>query len=184
VTPTLSWSPSSERWGPVRYAVSLDGTQIAQTTATTAGIPTALFPLGLSQGRHRWIVTATNPAGQSRTDAAATVFVDTIAPKVRLKLSRKRTLASILHLTVSDTDSPPGTPPGAASGIKELRVKWGDGRSARYGLAAGRSHLYAAARSYRITVTATDRAGNRTTVAVRIRIRKPVKKHKAKHAHR
>src|SRR5204862_5148635 len=98
ITPTLSWSPSSERWGPVRYAVTLDGAQIAQTTATSAAVPLARFPTGLSQGRHRWSVTATNPAGLSRTAGAAAVFVDSIAPQVHVPLAGKRTLGAAIRL--------------------------------------------------------------------------------------
>jgi hypothetical protein len=177
--PTLSWSPSGERWGPVRYAVTLDRAQIAQTTATSAAVPAALFPSGLGQGRHTWSVTATNPAGLSRTMRGATVFVDTIAPVAHVRLAGKRTLGSVIRLILRYTDAPSGTPRSDTSGIKEVRVKWGDRKGARYGRPAGKSHVYAKPGTYPITVILTDRAGNRTQVKKRVRIMKPVKKHKA-----
>lgn len=183
-TPTLSWLPAGERWGPVRYAVKLDGAQIAQTTATSAVVPATLFPAGLAQGRHTWSVTATNPAGLSRTMRSAKVFVDTIAPRVRVRLAGKRTLGSAIRLIVRYTDAPSGTPRSDTSGIKEVRVKWGDRKSARYGRPAGKSHVYAKPGTYRITVIVTDRAQNKTQVKTRVRIEKPVKKPKAKHAGR
>jgi hypothetical protein len=166
-TPTLSWNPSSERWG-ASYTVTLAGAQIGQTTGDSVRVPAAL-----GQGRHGWTVTVSNPAGQSKTSGTATVFVDTIAPKVRLKVRGSHTRGSILHLTVRDSDGPKGI----GSGIKQLRVSWGDGKSARYSRPAGKSHVYARAGSYRITVLATDRAGNRTRASLRVRITKP-KRHK------
>ncbi len=162
--PTLSWSPSEEFWGPVRYLVSVGGVPVAQTTATSVRIPAAEQ---LGQGRRSWQVTAVNPAGLAKVDAVATVFVDTIAPSVHLKLSGRRTVGSRLVLRVRSTDAV-GIPRAEASGIKEIRVKWGDGTSSA--VKQSKTHVYPAARRYKITVTATDRAGNKTTVVLKIRI--------------
>jgi hypothetical protein len=162
-TPTLSWSPSSERWGPAAYTVTLSGAKIGPTGGDSIRVPTAL-----GEGRHAWTVTVSNPTGQSRTSGPATVFVDTIPPKVRPSVRGSRTLGSIIHLAVRSSDGPRGS----GSGIKQVRVNWGDGHSARYSRPAGKSHVYERTGSYRITVVATDRAGNRTRAIVRVRITK------------
>ena len=82
--PVLSWSSPKDSWG-VSYRVSVDGVQVAQTSATSVAVPVAL-----SQGRHRWHVTAVNPAGLTSASRAATVFVDTIAPRAAVTLSGPR----------------------------------------------------------------------------------------------
>jgi hypothetical protein len=176
--PTLSWTPAREFWGPVRYLVAAGGTRVGQTTGTALRIPSVL-PLG--QGGHSWQVTAVNPAGLTKSDRAATVFVDTIAPKVGARLSGRRTVGSRLLIRVRSTDAV-GIPRAEASGIKEILVKWGDGTSNR--IQKRQSHTYSAARRYKISVIVTDRAGNRTTVVLKIRITRPSRRAKGKHAHR
>ncbi len=176
--PTLSWSPSPEFWGQIRYLVSINGVEVAQTTRTSVRIPAAAQ---LAQGRHRWQVTAVNPAGLGKIDGAATVFVDTIPPSVHIRLGGRRTAGSRLVLRVRATDAVV-VPRAAASGIKEVRVKWGDGTSSR--INQSKTHLYPAARRYKITVTVTDRAGNKTVVVLKIRISAASARRKGKHGHR
>jgi hypothetical protein len=48
------------------------------------------------------------------------------------------------------------------------RVRWGDGATSTGGRSS--THVYRRARSYTITVTGTDRAGNRTVVTRTLRI--------------
>lgn len=165
--PLLSWSPSRASWG-VRYMVSVDGVPVGQTRGTSLRLPTAQYPTRLTQGPHSWQVTAVNPAGIARSDAPASVFVDTIPPAVGVRLTGKRKVRSKLQLTIRATDAV-GVPPADASGIDEVQVKWGDGGSNRVRGDKIR-HVYAAARRYRITVTVTDRAGNKTTVVLKIKI--------------
>jgi hypothetical protein len=176
--PTLSWSPSREFWGPVRYEVTVGGTPVGQTTGTSLRVPPTV-PLG--QGRYRWRVTATNPAGLTESDGSATVFVDTIPPQVQVKLSGRRTVGSRLLLRVRSSDAV-GIPGADASGVKEIRVKWGDGTSNR--VQKSKRHVYSAARRYKITVNVTDRAGNKTTFVLKIRITASSHRRKGKHAHR
>ncbi len=177
--PILSWSPSRELWGPVRYVVAVDGAAVAQTTRTSVRIP---LTAPLAQGRRTWQVTAVNPAGIGKSAGAAAVFVDTIAPKVQVKLSGRRTVGSRLQIHVRDTDAV-GIPRADASGVKEVRVKWGDGtRSVRIKNRA--AHVYSSARRYRITVTVTDRAGNKTTVVLKIKVTEAAPRRRGKHGHR
>lgn len=168
--PTLTWSPPRENWGPLRYTVSLNGAQIARTTATAVQVPTPL-----TQGGHRWQVSATNPAGLTVTSPQLTVFVDTIKPKVKAKLLGSRTVGARLELRVSYRDAV-GVPRADASGVAKVRVKWGDGTRSR--IHHHGYHAYSSAGRYRITVTVTDRAGNRRKVQLVLDIRR-----KGRHGH-
>jgi hypothetical protein len=158
--PTLSWSAPRELWGQLRYSVSVDGRQIGQTTGTSLRVPNAL-----AQGSHRWQVTAVNPAGQSATDRPATLFVDSVAPKAHVTISGTRRAGSRLHLLVRDRDP---RSRGAASGIKQVTVKWGDHSSSR--IHHDGYHTYRAPGLYRITVTVKDRASNKRKVTIKVKI--------------
>lgn len=175
-TPTLSWSGAAELWGSPQYAVRLDGTLIAQTTATSIAAP-------MTNGRHVYQVTAVNQAGLSTPAAPATVFVDTVAPRVSESIRGTFIVATRERLTVRYSDlPPPGLPRAAASGVATVSVNWGDGTIARIRRTSA-SHVYTRTRRYTVTITATDRAGNRTVLKKTITIKhkpKPRKKHKGK----
>jgi hypothetical protein len=166
--PVFSWSPSSELWGPVRYAVTMDGAPLMQTTGTSAPPPAPL-----SQGPHSWTVTATNPAGLSSGTRRASVFVDSQPPAVSLLLTGKRLAGTALALHVTDTDAPPPLPRADASGIALALVDWGDHTNTV--IVHRRDHAYRRPGRYRIKVVAFDRAGNATVTTLLIRIKAPPK---------
>jgi PKD domain len=182
VEPKLSWSASRELWGPLRYVVTLDGTQVGQTTGTSLQLPTPQFPGPLLQGLHTWQVTAVNPAGIARSTNTATVFVDTIAPSVHARLTGRRTPGSPIRIRIRASDAV-GIPAAEASGIKSVRVRWGDGTTTRVRHGT-KFHVYRKVGRYRITVIVTDRAGNATRIVVKIRIKQPPKPKKRRHGHR
>lgn len=157
--PTLAWAPAHQVWGPLRYTVSVDGVQIGQATGTSL-----LTPSPLRDGPHRWQVTAVNRAGLQSTAQSATVFVDTLAPTVSLKLSGARRARSVIHINVSYSDGPGA----ASSGISEVVVRWGDGTSAH--VVRRTLHVYRRAGRYVLTVTVKDQAGNTTTLTRHLRI--------------
>jgi hypothetical protein len=178
--PLLSWSASSEFWGPVHYVVTVDGTDIALSTGTRVR-----FPTGLADGPHTWQVTALNAGNGSTAAKAATVWVDTVAPKVSLKLTGIRRVGAVLHASVSYTDSPPPEPRQSASGVASAQVKWGDGTSSK--IIHSEAHAYALPGRYTLSVIVTDRAGNKTKLTRPIRIaakpkpkRKPAKPKRGK----
>lgn len=174
--PRLSWSAPKTPWGPMTYQVSVDGVQVGQTKATALTVPTPL-----PQGPQTWDVTAVNPAGLSSTARAATVWVDTVPPAVKLKLTGPERAGSVLHIYVSYTDSPPPVPRADASGVASVLVRWGDGTS--YRITHGKFHVYARPGRYKLTVIVKDRAGNTTTVVRELKIAgktKPKAKAKSK----
>jgi hypothetical protein len=167
--PVLSWSPAGGRWGPDHYTVIVDGVQIGQTTATSIRVPTAL-----TDGPHSWHLTVVNPAGVTGGSGVARVFVDTVAPTLTVKVSGVRHVRSTLTLTLRYRDLPPaGLPAGDASGVATLTIRWGDGTIVHLKAGAHRTkHAYRRPGRYRITVVATDRAGNSRTVVKIVKITK------------
>jgi hypothetical protein len=164
----------------VLYRVSVNGTLATQTTGTSIAVP-------LPQGPVSWQVTAVNNAGLTSTAKAAEVWVDTVPPAVTLSLTGKQQAGSTLHATVTYTDAPAPEPPADASGVARVVIGWGDGSrsivangtASVYAIAHRINHIYRKQGRYRLTVTATDRAGNATTVVQELRI-KPKPKPTAK----
>ena len=89
---------------------------------------------------------------------------------------------SELHLTVSYTDATKGVPRSAASGVRSVQVKWGDG--SKYSIRHGKYHAYSRRRTYVVTVTVSDRAGNKTIVTRKLKITPPPKPKHGRKAHR
>ncbi len=176
--PTLAWSGAVELWGSPTYVVDVDGVDVGQTTALSLALPSAL-----TNGRHTYQVTANNQAGLVTTASAATVFVDTVPPRVSFVITGRRYVGTVLHLEVTDTDAPPGVvTPAQASGISAAKVTFGDGSS--YAITHGKYHAYKRRGTYTVTVTVSDRAGNVTTVSHTITIRVKPKPKPNKHKHK
>jgi hypothetical protein len=110
------------------------------------------------------------------------VFVDTVAPRVSLRFTGSRIVNTAMHLHVTYSDPPPaGQPSSAASGVSKVYVSWGAGPQARVGRNDA-AHTYTRIRTYTVTLTVTDKAGNRTVVARKLKIKAKAKprKHKKK----
>lgn len=174
--PVLKWTPSHEPWGPMSYKVTLDGTLVAQTQSsavrTAAAVP---------DGPHRWQVTGANPAGQSTTSGTATVFVDTTPPTATMTLYGRRVVGTTLHVYVTYVDLPQaGEPSADASGVKNVVLRWGDGKTVPLKLGLHRSfHAYKRTGHYVISLLVTDRAGNSTREIIPVVVKpKPKPKHK------
>jgi hypothetical protein len=181
--PTLSWNAARDNWGPLQYVVRVDGAVVAQTTATSVTVPNAAYPLPLSQGSHRWYVTVTNPAGVSKSDKVSRFFIDTLPPVVKLAVTGRRRVGSVVHVAVNATDAPPPLPRSEASGIAKVQITFGDGHS--YIVKRGKYHVYHRAGGFKVTVIVTDKAGNAATAVTSIRIApKPKPKPKRRHGRR
>jgi hypothetical protein len=166
ISPVLSWSPASELWGTPIYTVRVDGVPIVQTTATQLALP-----LALAQGRHSWQVTAVNGAGLTNASRTSTVFVDSLSPQVSLKLTGGRYVGSRVRVNVQYTDVYGGIRRAQASGTKSVQVNWGDGSASTIKVGThGSSHVYERRRTYTVTVTVTDNAGNQTIRRSKLKI--------------
>jgi hypothetical protein len=169
-TPTLTWSAPRELWGPTSYTVSLDGVA-AGTTGATSFTPTA----PLAQGPHTLAITAVNIHGLTSAATPAHFFIDSLPPVGQLKLSGKERVGSTLHLRVRYTDVRPGVPAADTSGVATVFVNWGDRTTTSRIRVQTATHSYVRAGRHRITITITDRAGNRTVLVKQIRISKKKK---------
>jgi len=162
--PLLQWDPPRGRWGPIRYQVTVDGSVVGQTTATSFTVPRSL-----RDGSHRWHVNATNPAGQQSVSSSARVLVDTVRPVAKLSL-RGAGRARSAHFTYSDT--PRGEPRANASGIASAVIQWGDGSTSKLRRAThSKTHAYRRPGRYRVRLVVKDRAGNQRVVVHFVRIR-------------
>jgi hypothetical protein len=180
--PILAWSRATELWGAPNYVVKTDGAPIANTTATLAQ-----SPIALAQGRHAWQVTAVNLAGITNVSRVATVFVDSLPPRVLFRFTGRRHVRSRVRIHVSYTDVYGGIRRAQASGTRSVKVRWGDGATSRIKLGAHvASHAYRRRRTYTVTVIAVDKAGNQTVLRSRLKITrsKPVHFKRRHHTHR
>jgi hypothetical protein len=175
--PTLAWSDAEEPWGPITYTVTVDNGQLPQTQALSLAVPVAL-----TDGPHRWRVTATNPAGQTAQTRTATVFVDTVPPTIQLTLTGTPLIGKQQHLRLPYGDAPPaGEPPTDASGVAGVLVNWGDGTIVKVPPGShDLYHAYALPATYTITASVVDRAGNTAGAALSAKILKPKPKPKPK----
>ncbi len=176
-SPLLFWSTSAELWGGLTYTLHVDGTAVGQTAATQM-----VAPAPLANGRHSYQLSATNLGGLSTNASAATVFVDTVAPRATWRLGGSAIVNTREQLRVDYSDPPPaGLPSAAASGVSTVYVHWGDGSPRARIRRTTASHVYKRIRTYTLTLTLTDRAGNRTVIVHRLKIKakpKPKRHHR------
>ncbi len=167
VRPVVAWNPADDLWGSTSYVVSVDGVPVGTTTATSFKMPA---PLG--QGPHSWNVTAINPANLQSVSPNARIWVDTVHPTLRWRLTGKRKAGQTIHITLTYTDAPPGEPARDATGVNYVVIHWGDGKSSAVSAGAHRkAHAYKRPGRYLVTVVIKDRAGNTSKVARRITIK-------------
>jgi hypothetical protein len=179
--PRFRWTISKETWGRY-FSVAVDGAQVGVTGRRD------FRPPPLTQGAHRWQVTAVDARGQTYVAPAATVRIDSVAPALSAKLATRGHAGAPLRLTVRANDRQPvtaGAPPIQTSGVKQILVDWGDGT--RIAIVHGNRHVYRRRGRFRVRIVVTDRAGNRRTLVRTVRIARAGKKRaggKARAPHR
>lgn len=145
----LSWDPAPAAIGRITYDLQIDGESVA---SKLKGLKATVKSSSVGDGAHQASVIATDPAGQSTATPVADLLIDTSAPSVRTSFNRRARRA-----TVKLADGAVGDVSGVAS--SNSSVSWGDGKrgSGRRTL----KHRYKRRGSFRITVTARDKAGNK-----------------------
>jgi hypothetical protein len=152
----FQWEAPLAGAGEVSYSILVDDQEVAEGVIGTA------YTLNREQvgnGVHTIQVQATDSLGQVVDSSPATLKVERRPPRVRVSVRG----ASV---TVRVSDEPKGESPGVKPG--SVKVSFGDGRSGR-----GRTtltHSYARAGSYTVLVSASDKAGNKTTVRKPVRV--------------
>jgi hypothetical protein len=157
----LKWAQAFELWGPVTYAVELNGQTMGQTTA-----PTLALPPTLPDGLYRWSVTAIDRRGQVTGTARRLLRHDATMPRATLRVSGARRRGRPVRVRVTATDANPARRP--ASGIGSVRIAFGDGARASSRAA---THRYRRSGRFTVRVTVSDRAGNVAVASRRITIR-------------
>jgi PKD repeat protein len=91
-----------------------------------------------------------------------------VPPSVKLTITGKLQVGSVIHFTIHETDLTPPLSRSQASGVASSEISFGDGSV--YHTHRLASHIYKRARSYRITVIVTDKAGNTTRFVEEVKI--------------
>jgi hypothetical protein len=160
--PRLSWQPSFNLWGAVRYTVTIDGKTVGETTDTTFTPPTP------TRGAlHKWRVIATDIRGQTKRSRSRLLRIDDVAPLVSVGYKRTRRVVS---LSIRARD--PKTRGKRASGVRSISVSWGDGSKTRRATTRRlrTRHSYRPGRTYSLVITGRDRAGNERVSRRTVRI--------------
>jgi PKD domain-containing protein len=148
----LQWEVPLAGAGTVTYAILVDDQQVAEGVT---GDEYTLTSSEVENGVHTIQVQATDSLGQVVDSVPSTLKVDRSPPHVRV-----RARGGKVRVTVSDQ--------GSGVNVRSVKVRFGDGRSGH-----GRkrfSHSYARGGAYTIVVSASDNAGNKTTVRRRVRV--------------
>lgn len=150
----LGWARISEPWGPIVWSVLMDGRLLGTTTRRS-------FPIEgrVADGVHRWTLIATDRRGQQRTAGPRSLRIDTRRPSVAVTVRGRRVAGRALRFLVRARDR--------LAGVASVRLDFGDGRPA-FGTDVARA---LGPGSHAVRITATDRAGNRTTVTERVTVR-------------
>jgi hypothetical protein len=161
--PRLNWSTAFELWGPLTYTVLIDNKPAGQTTSTGITVP-----IRVRDGLHRWRVVATDRRGQTSATAIRNLRVDATPPKVSFRVSGTRRRGTFVKVSARVSDAS-GTL-AKASGLKGVRITFGDGSRAVSGVHA--AHRYGHSGKFTVRVSASDVAGNVVTKRRRITIHK------------
>lgn len=167
-TMRVKWNAAENAIGNLRYSVSIDDEPIGKKTARLHAV---LKSKRVGDGRHKLQVFAIDDSGQETGSRKGTLLVDRTAPRIGLRKKGDR-----VAVVVADR----------VSGVKgrTVRASFGD-RGGAHGANARSSrrhggrkkhrpvvirHAYASGGSFRVTVTARDRAGNEASFSRRVRV--------------
>jgi len=156
----ITWDVATNAIGRVRYSVTVDDETVAENLTSTR---VRLGPDDLDDGVHQVAVIATDPSGQDTTSGAGAVQVDRSAPAVTI--TQRPRGSRRVRVTVSDG------PSNEVAGMVRSATIIASGAGKPVKGKAKASFRYRRPGSYVITVKARDRAGNRTRVKRRVRVR-------------
>jgi hypothetical protein len=153
--PVIRWNPGLDLIGAQRFRVLVDGRQVGTTARTSFRVPRKL-----KRGTYRIQVIGVDRRGQaSPPSRSRTMRVDAGAPILRARVSRRGRCVTVVARARDR---------GRGSGLRGVRVSWGDRSARKRGLVT--RHCYRRGGRYTVTVTARDRAGNTTTRKQTVRV--------------
>ena len=154
----VSWQPAPTSAGPLSYHLVLDGHVQPTLVSEAAALSARLDPRGLSSGRHRLQVLATDRDGESTLTAPSTLSIDGVPPTVKVARTGG---GEVVRVRVRDSYS--GVDAHAVS------VSFGDGVSAHGHTSF--SHRYHHAGVYCVVVHVRDAIGNAGVVSQWVSVR-------------
>ncbi|MEA2316689.1 MAG: hypothetical protein QOD44_878, partial [Solirubrobacteraceae bacterium] len=155
-TSRLRWGASAELWGAVTYRVEVDGRVVGQTGSTDLPVT------GLADGLHRWRVVAVDRLGQETATGTRVLRHDGTPPRASISVNRR---GRVVRVVARPTDASRAGRP--ASGVRSVRISFGDGASVT---ARAATHRYRRTGPATIRVTVRDLAGNTAILERRITI--------------
>lgn len=159
--PRLSWQPSFDLWGAVRYVVTVDGNVVGNTGATSFTLTTPI-----TGPTHKWQVLAVDVRGQTKRMRTRRLRIDDLSPLVSVGYKRSR---RVVTLSIRARD--PDRRGHRRSGMKSVVVSWGDRtKGARATSRLRTRHRYRRGGAYPLDITATDKAGNTVVQQRTVRI--------------
>jgi PKD domain len=158
---TFTATGSTPNGGGVSFKWVLPG-----TPSTATGSPVSFTPT--AAGVKTVVLTITDSTGASTTVTKAVTVSDTKKPAITLKKIKTVTRGKSTTIRGSITD---------ASGIKTAKISFGDGtKSKKLRLGAKGSftvtHRYKRAKTFKVKVTATDKAGHSASKTARAKVRR------------
>ena len=157
-TPEVSWSPAPDALGQVIYTVSVDGRGIGRTRATAMRIREGI----LDQGSHTVRVVATDTSAQRTVADSETYKLDRQAPRAAITVRGRR-----VRVKITDPGGPKKAS-GVATGATS--ITWGDGASTDEAT-RNAGHSYKRRKSYTLSISASDAAGNKLVVKRTVKTR-------------
>ena len=153
--PEIRWDVPAHAIGGVTFAVTVDDDTVGEKLR---GTRLKLKRRDLDDGVHVLQVVAEDSGGQETTSFPADLKIDTRRPRAAVKRYRNR----LVEVRLTDGRK------GQVSGVDATTVKvtWGDGRRA-----SGRTrltHRYRSGGTFRVAISAKDKAGNPLKTAKRV----------------
>jgi hypothetical protein len=158
---TFTATGSASGGGAVTFSWQLPGTPSSAT-----GTPVSFTPTKL--GVQTIVLTITDSSGASAVVTQAVTVKDTKKPTIKLKRIKTVKLGKSSTISGTITD---------ASGIKSAKISFGDGSKSktlhlsRKGTFTVR-HRYHRAKTFKVKVTATDKAGHKATKTARAKVKR------------
>ncbi len=157
---SVTWERPTSGVGGLRYDVLLNGQLVgSDLSGTSSSSPTR----GSTTAPTRCGIRAHDRAGQSAFSQTLTLRVDGTAPVARATVRGRRVVVQVLDRAGGES--------GSASGVNaaKTQIAWGDGSISSQRKLAGHSYRRAGLRTVRVRTK--DKAGNGTTITLRVRIR-------------
>ncbi len=152
----LQWEVPLAGAGKITYSILVDDREAVEGVT---GNEYLLNSEQVGNGVHSIQIEATDALGQVVDSAPATLKVARTGPSVSMRARGAR-------VTVRLSDRPKGESPGVKK--SSVKVGFGDGVSAHGSTTL--EHIYPRAGTYTIVVSASDKAGNKTTIRRRVKI--------------